>query len=344
MSAARRVSPGSAIAVLALLGGIALTFVASGYQLLELSQALIFAIAILGLNVLTGYAGQISLGHGAFYALGAFVSAILQKRYGVNFLLTIPLAGVVSGAVGFGVGLPALRLEGIYLALATFALAVAAPIVLKKPDQITGGVKGIILPPVTSPLDALTDDQFFFLLVLAIAAVLFLVAHNILAGRTGRALRAIRDGEVAAVAFGVDLARYKTLAFALSAFYGGVAGALAAIAIGFVSADAFPFQLSILLLIGAVLGGLGTLEGAVIGGLFVLFLPVFTQQALGRVSGQLAHAAPTVTQGVILLVVMLLAREGIAGLVRSGYSRLRTAVRGRAGGPEEIEAVHETPL
>ncbi|MFN2463859.1 MAG: branched-chain amino acid ABC transporter permease [Candidatus Dormibacteria bacterium] len=303
---------------------VAAPFVLPGYQALNLSYALIFAVAILGLNILTGYSGQISLGHGAFLAIGAYVSAIAQTRLGVNFVITIALAGLISGGLGFALGFPALRLEGVYLALSTFALAVAIPSLLKKPEGLTGGVKGIILNPVTSPIpDVLTDERFFYLLCLGIAALLFLLSWNLLRGRTGRAFRAIRDGDLAAVAFGVNLRSYKTLAFAVSAFMAGVAGALYGIATGFVSADSYPFQLSILLLVGAVIGGLGTLEGALIGGLFVEFLPQLSQQALRSINPQVANAAPTVTQGVLLLVMMFVARQGIAGLLLTTYYRVR---------------------
>ncbi|GAC1331431.1 MAG: branched-chain amino acid ABC transporter permease [Candidatus Dormibacteria bacterium] len=321
---ASRRAPLVPLGLLGLLGVAALAapFVLPGYQALNLSYALIFAVAILGLNILTGYTGQITLGHGAFLAIGAYVSAIAQTRLGMNFVLTIALAGVFCGGLGYGLGFPALRLEGVYLALATFAFAVAIPSVLKKPEGLTGGVKGIILNPVTSPIpDILTDERFFYLLCLGIAALLFLLSWNLLRGRTGRAFRAIRDGDLAAVSFGVNLASYKTLAFAISALMAGVAGALYGIATGFVSADSYPFQLSILLLVGAVIGGLGTLEGALIGGLFVQFLPQLSQQALRSISPQVANAAPTVTQGVLLLVVMFIARQGIAGLLRRLYFR-----------------------
>ena len=320
-----RLAAAGLIAIVAL----GLPFVASGFQSLELSYALIFAVAIMGLNILTGYSGQISLGHGAFIAIGAYVTAILEHRYNVNYLLTIPIAGMVCAVLGFLIGLPALRLEGIYLALATFALGVATPNILKKPVSLTGGVKGIILPPVTSPTDLLSDEQFFYLVCLAIAAVMFLVAWNILRGRTGRAWRAIRDGELAALSFGVNLSFYKTLAFAMSAAYAGVAGALYGIATGFVSADAYPFQLSIGLLVGAIIGGLGTLEGAIIGGVLTEFLPIYAQQLLFPISKQAANAAPGAVQGLLLLVIMFVARDGIAGLLRIGYYRLRVAVRGR---------------
>ena len=312
---------------LALLGLIALAavglpFLVSGYQTVNLTYVLVFSIAILGLNILSGYSGQISLGHSAFIAVGAFVSAIVLQRYAaVPWWLTVPLAGLVGGAIGFVIGLPALRLEGIYLALATFALGVAAPIVLLKPTGLTGGVRGIILAPITSPTSLLTDEQFMYFCCLVTAALLFLIAWNLLRGRTGRAFRAIRDGELAARAFGIDLPSYKTLAFALSATYAGVAGSLYGLLNGFVSADAYQFQLSILILIGAIVGGIATLEGAVLGGLFAWYLPVLAQQL--PINKSIANAAPAVTQGVILLIVMFVARQGVAGLLWRGYYALR---------------------
>src|SRR5437870_2292692 len=301
---------------------LAVPFVGSGFQTLELAYALIFAIAILGLNILTGFSGQISLGHGAFLAIGAFTTAIGVHNLRLPYLATIPIAGMVCALLGFAIGLAAGRLEGIYLGLATFALGVATPDVLKKQTSLTGGVKGISIPPVTSPVALLTDDQFFYFLCLVIAAVLFLLARNILGDRTGRAWRAVRDGELAAAAFGVNVGYYKTLAFALSAAFAGIAGALYGLATAFVSTDAFPVQLSIALLVGAVVGGIGTIAGAIFGGLLTEFLPIYSQQLLLPVNKDLANAAPGAVQGVLLLVVLGVARGGLAGLLGNGYRRL----------------------
>ena len=314
----------------ALCFGIALPFVLSGFQTLELAYALIFAIAILGLNILTGYSGQISLGHGAFMAIGAFTTAIGVQKFGLPYLATIPIAAILCGAIGYAIGVGAGRLEGIYLGLATFALGVATPDLLKKQTSLTGGVKGITLKPVTSPTPALTDDQFFYLVCLAIMAALFWVAANLLRDRTGRAWRAVRDGELAATAFGVHTGYYKTLAFAISAAYAGIAGALYGLATAFVSTDAFPFQLSIALLVGAVVGGIGTIGGAVVGGLLNEFLPIYAQQLLLPISKQLANAAPGAVQGSLLLLVLGLARGGVAGLVVDGYRRLMASRHGPA--------------
>jgi branched-chain amino acid transport system permease protein len=301
---------------------LAVPFVSSGFQTLEFAYALIFAIAILGLNILTGYSGQISLGHSAFLAIGAFTTAIGVHTLRLPYVVTLPMAAVLCGALGYGIGLAAGRLEGIYLVLATFALGVATPDLLKKETDLTGGVKGISLPPVSSPVQFLSDDQFFYFLCLVIACALFALAANILGDRTGRAWRAVRDGELAAAAFGVNVGFYKTLAFALSAAYAGVAGSLYGLATAFVSTDAFPFQLSIALLVGAVVGGIGTIVGAVFGGLLTEFLPIYAQQLLLPVNKQLANAAPGAVQGVLLLVVLGLARGGIAGVLGDAYRRL----------------------
>ena len=186
--------------------GLGLPWVVTGFQSLQVSYVLIFAIAMLGLNILTGNSGQISLGHGAFMAVGAFVTAIGMQRYGMNMFLTFPIAALVCGVLGFLIGLPALRLEGIYLALATFALGVGAPDLLRKPAGITGGVRGIIVPPVTSPVDWLQDEQYFYYICLGVAVIVFLIGWNLLRGKVGRAWRSIRDSELAARSSGINLA------------------------------------------------------------------------------------------------------------------------------------------
>jgi branched-chain amino acid transport system permease protein len=316
--------------------GIVLPFVASGFQTLEVTYALIFAMAILSLNLLTGYSGQISLGQGAFVAIGAFTTAIGMRTLHLPYPVTIPLAAVVCAVVGCAIGLGASRLEGIYLGLATFALGVATPDLLKKQTDLTGGVKGLTLPPVTSPIGALSDDQFLYFVCLLLAIVLFLLTANVLGDRTGRAWRAVRDGELAASAFGVNVGYYKTLAFALSAALAGIAGSLYGLATGFVSSDAFPIQLSIALLVGAVVGGIGTIAGALIGGLLLEFLPIYSQQLLLPVSKDLANAAPGAVQGVLLLIVLGVARGGVAGLLNDVYRRIFESRSARA--PSEATA------
>src|SRR5688572_24710980 len=251
----------------------AVPFLVGNYRVFQLTLALAYSIALLGLNMLTGYNGQISLGHGAFYALGAYTTAIMMDRWSVPFGLTLPVAGVVCLVSGFLFGIPALRLEGLYLALATFALALAVPQILKYFDHWTGGSQGIVLSKPDAPFGLpLTADQWLYFVTLGVLVVLFVLATNLLAGRTGRAIVAIRDNPIAAQAMGVNSALYKSLTFGVSAAYTGVAGALSALAIAFVAPDAFNVFLSITFLVGIVVGGLASISGAIFGALFIQFV------------------------------------------------------------------------
>ncbi|HET9735053.1 MAG TPA: branched-chain amino acid ABC transporter permease, partial [Burkholderiales bacterium] len=203
------------IAVL-LLAACALPLVVSNYRVFQFNLVLVYAIALLGLNLLTGYNGQISLGHGAFYAIGAYCAAILMDKYGMPYWATIPLAGAVCLLVGFLFGLPALRLEGLYLALATFALGVSLPQLLKYHhlEKWTGGVQGIVIAKPEAPFGLpINADQWLYYFTLAVAVLMFVLAWNMLRGRIGRALMAIRDQHIAAEAMGVNTAMVKSLAF-----------------------------------------------------------------------------------------------------------------------------------
>ena len=249
-----------------------LPLVVSDYRTFQLTQALVYAIVLMGLNILTGYNGQISLGHGAFYAVGAYTAAILMEHFGFPYWATIPIGGAVCLVFGFLFGLPALRLHGHYLALATFALAVSMPQILKYRliEEWTGGVQGIVIikpdPPAGLPI---SQDQWLYFLTLAIAIVMFVVAWNLIHSRVGRALMAIRDQPIAAEAMGVNTAFYKSMAFGISALYTGIAGALSAIIVQFVAPDSFTGVLSINFLIGVVVGGLASISGAIWGVLFI---------------------------------------------------------------------------
>jgi branched-chain amino acid transport system permease protein len=301
-----------------LLLACALPFVVSNYHTFQLTLVLVYSIALLGLNILTGYNGQISLGHGAFYAIGAYVAAIMMNSYDVPYWLTVPVAGVVCFAAGFLFGLPALRLEGLYLALATFALGVSMPPLLKSHglEHWTGGVQGIVImkpdPPFGLPVNA---DQWLYFFTLAIALVMFVLGWNLLRGRVGRSLIAIRDQPVAAEAMGVNNALYKTLAFGVSALFTGVAGALGAIAVQYVAPDSFIYFLSITFLVGIVIGGLASISGAVYGAIFIQFVP--------NIADQLSKAAPWAIYGVFLLGCMYLMPVGVAGAIRIGWARFR---------------------
>ena len=363
-----------AVFVLAAVAVFLLPRFISDFRAQQFAYVGIYLIALLGLNLLTGITGQISLGHGAFMLIGGYTTAILMSNedpplelLGHTFtsdmrdIWTIPLAGLVAGIAGFLFGFPALRLTGLYLALATFAVAVAAPAVVKKFGGLTGSGSGINLfdaegrtgrsftDPVTFEttegadifgLHIATFNEWLYYLCWTIALAAFGVAWLLLRGRFGRTLRAVRDSEVAAASSGVNLARYKTLAFGISAFYAGVAGSLLAIATTFVNPDTFPITLSIFLLVGVVVGGLGSLWPLVFGAIFIHFMQIEWAQRvedvipnfiplLGDIDTD-APGAPAVAFGVVLILIMLAFPGGAAGLLRTlkslttrGYHRVR---------------------
>jgi branched-chain amino acid transport system permease protein len=303
---------------------LVIPFVLKSFLVFQLTLVMVYGLAILGLNLLTGFNGQFSLGHSAFYGIGAYTAAILMEQLDLAYYWTLPCAGAVCFVVGFLFGLPALRLQGLYLALATFALATAMPQILKfQPlEPLTGGVQGIVIlkpdPPPGIPLD---PDQWLYFFTLAVLLIMFAGAANLVKSRTGRAIMAIRDHPIAAATMGINTALYKTLTFGVSAFYTGVAGALGAIAIQFVAPDSFTFLLSVSLLVGLVVGGVGSIPGSLFGGVFVLFVPNIAE----RVSTGLAGAI----YGVILLLVIYVMPSGAAGFVRFAAARLKSKGKSR---------------
>ena len=350
----RQVAPRSrrraGLAVL-LVAAFAVPFFVSGYHIFQLTTVLVYAIALLGLNLLTGYNGQISLGHGAFYAIGAYTTAVLTAQLNVPYWATVPVAGLVCLAVGFLFGLPALRLEGLYLALATFALALATPQLLKFKafDQWTGGSQGVLVEKPDAPWGLpLTGDQWLYFICLACAIALFWAGANLVHGRTGRAMVSIRDNPTAAETMGVNIAFYKSMTFGVSALYTGVAGALGAIVTGFVAPDSFPLFLSLSFLVGIVAGGLASISGAVFGAIFIEFVPNLSDEfarnipylakwILGytpNVAEQAATAAQWTIYGLVLIGFMYLMPTGVAGFVRL-VSAAAARRRGQGGSGEE---------
>lgn len=301
-----------------LLAAVGIAFLGTGYQLFQATMVLSYAIALLGLNILTGYNGQISLGHGAFYAVGAYTAAILMEHAGAPYWTTVPAAAMVCLTVGYLFGRPALKLEGLYLALATFALGVALPQLLKYKhlEAWTGGVQGIVLIKPDAPFGVpLTQDQWLYLFSLAVTVAMFAIAHNLLQSGSGRAMRAIRDHAMAAEAMGVDNSHYKAMTFGVSAAYTGVGGALSAIAVQFVAPDSFTLFLSISLLVGIVVGGVGTLWGALFGAVFILFVPSLAEKV--------SKAAPWAVYGVVLIAFMFAMPGGVVGLLRKIQARVQ---------------------
>jgi branched-chain amino acid transport system permease protein len=314
------------MAVLVVLAAVVPVVMISNYHLFQLTMVVVYGIAILGLALLTGFNGQISLGHGAFYAIGAYTTAILMTTWDVPYWATLPASAVVCAVVGFLVGLPALRLGGLYLALTTFALAVAVPQLLKYKlvDTWTGGVQGLVIDKPDAPFGlALSQDQWLYLFTLGVAVILYVIAWNLVRGRVGRAMMAIRDHALAAEAMGINLAMLKTRTFAVSAMYTGLAGSLGAIAVQFVAPDSFGVFVSIFLFVGLVVGGVSSIGGTLIGAAFIEFIP--------NLADKVSKAAPGAVYGVLLIAVMFLLPSGAGGALTEIGRRL-FARRPQAGG------------
>jgi branched-chain amino acid transport system permease protein len=275
------------------------------FIIFQMTMVLIYGLAVLALNILTGGSGQFSLGQSAFYALGAYTSAVLMEYFNMNYALTLPIAGLVSFAAGYLFGKPALRLSGIYLALATFALATAMPQLLKLHflEHWTGGVQGLVVTKPDAPFGLpIGQDMWLYYFTLAITLAIYVGSVNLLRSRSGRAFMAIRDNEIAASAMGVDVAQYKTLAFGVSAGITGIAGGLGAIAVQFVAPDGYTITLAISLFLGMVVGGVGWLPGSFIGAAFIIFVPNIAESVSKGLSGAVF--------GVLLFIVIFLVPHG----------------------------------
>ena len=307
----RRQLPLAAVLAAAVAFVVLLPLALSDYHQLQAAGVATFFVAIVGLNILTGYTGQISLGHGAFMAIGGYTTAILAHDHGWNLLATIPVATISAFLVGILVGLPATRLSGAYLALATFAVALVVPALARKFDHFTGGNSGILIP--------FHSGRWLYVVSWITAGISLVLAWLILRGRLGRSFRAVRDSEVAAVSSGINLTLTKTLAFAISAAFAGAAGSLFVLSAAYAQPDEFGLLLSIRLLIGAAVGGLGSLWGVVVGAIFVQMLPVWAQG--------ISKQAPAVIQGLAVILVMFLLPTGFAGLLRRVVAPLSNRIR-----------------
>jgi branched-chain amino acid transport system permease protein len=291
------------------------------FIIFQMTMVLIYAIAILSLNILTGGSGQFSLGQSAFYAVGAYTAGIMMEHMGVNYVLTLPAAGIICFIFGFLFGFPALRLSGVYLALATFALAVAMPQLLKLGafEHWTGGVQGLVITKPDAPFGLkMSQDMWLYYFTLVVSALIYILSVNLLRSRSGRAMMAIRDNPIAASAMGIDLPLYKTLAFGLSAAFTGIAGALGAIVVQFVAPDSFTIQLAIAIFVGMVVGGVGWLPGSLVGSAFIVFVPNVAEHISKGLSGAVF--------GVLLFVVIFLVPHGarqVAYMIEALFRRKR---------------------
>ena len=299
----------------------------SNFVTYQLTLAIAWGVAMLGLNVLTGYNGQFSVGHSAFFAAGAYGAAIMIEHFGWGPYEAILAAAAFSFVFGFLFGLPALRLEGLYLALATFALAVATPQLLKFDafEEWTGGVQGIFVPKPEPLIAGLSPDQSLYYVALGVMLFLMVITWFILHSRSGRAMMAIRDNPIAARSMGINLPLVKTTTFGISAMFAGIGGALFTYASEFVSPDAFNFFVAVYILVGSVVGGIVSIPGAIFGGLFIVFMPNWAQDL------RLAYEwlpPPWAIFGVFLILLVYFVPSGIWGALE----RLTAWTRRRAAG------------
>ncbi len=313
------------------LGWLALALVAPlflGVHLVsQLTFILIFAIAGVGFQLLLGFCGLLSLGQAAFLAIGAYACIFLEKQ-GVPFLGALGLSALITAAAGAALGLPVLRLKGLYLAMATMSLGFIVEEVAARWTAVTGGNAGTLVPPATVLGYPVGNDIPFYFLCLGLCLIALWLAANILRGPTGRAMVAVRDSQIAAQSMGIEVARVKTTAFALSAFFTGIAGALLAHKIGYVSPDQFTLHLSIELLLMVLIGGVASLRGVVFGAMFLVALPealAFAEKATGASLPALRPMA----FGLLLVLVMIFEPRGINGLLDKviGYFRMMPLYR-----------------
>ena len=293
---------------------IAIPFLVTDFITYQFTLAMAYAVAMLGLNVLTGFNGQFSVGHSAFFAVGAYTAAIMIEHGGLDPYSALVIAAAVSFLVGFLFGFPALRLEGLYLALATFAFAVATPQLLKFDafEEWTGGVQGIFVPKPEPLIEGLSTDHSLYYFALFVIVLLMVITWCILHSRSGRAMMAIRDNPIAARTMGINLPLVKTTTFGISAMYAGIGGALFTYASEFVSPDTFNFFIAVYILVGSVIGGIVSIPGVIFGGLFIVFMPNWAQDL------RLAYEwlpPPWAIFGVFLILIIYFVPFGIWGAI-----------------------------
>jgi branched-chain amino acid transport system permease protein len=328
---------------------LALPLLLDDFRLGQFSLVVAYSVAVLGLNLVTGFSGQISLGHGAFFGIGAYATAILVADHGWMWAATVPVAALVGLALGFVVGIPALRLHGLYLAVITLAVGIAFPVVVSQPIGLFLGTGGVAGKPVritwTKPLWFglnVSDRGWMFLVMAAVAGLLFWLATGLVRSRVGRSMVALRDNSTAAAISGIWPAEVKTVAFAISAMYGAIGGALYLLTTPIVSPSTVGFTITLLFITAMVLGGAATVSGAWIGGLAMVFLPYYTSQWAGQLPllrdltdqpGLFAN----VIYGLILIVFIYFVPAGLVPLITRVRTRFLVIV------PAEAAAVAGLP-
>lgn len=303
---------------------------ASTYWLDVGNRVAIACVAALGLNILTGFTGQISLGNAAFLAVGAYATAALAGKLGLPFPIAIPLSGLAAALVGMVFGVPSLRLKGLYLAMATLAAHFIVEFTATHWDALTGGVNGISIPAASAGPLVLDSDARLFYLTVPVAAGLALFAANLFRTKVGKAFLAIRDQDISAEVMGVRVFRYKLLAFGVSSFYVGVAGSLLAYQARIISPENFPISLAVDQLGMIIIGGLGSVQGSLLGAAFLTVLPEALRLSTGALAGEYPHLtalfAPLKTGlfGLVIVLFLVFEPDGLAARWRliKAYWRL----------------------
>jgi branched-chain amino acid transport system permease protein len=311
----------------------------SSYMVYILCLLAIYSIVAIGLNLLMGYAGQISVGHTGFFAIGAYTSGIGMLHFGLPFWVALPLAGLVSAAVGFLLGVPALRLSGFYLAVATLGFGIAVPLVILNSEGISGGHMGLNPPRPTAFGFEFDSDLSYFYLVFGVLLLLLAVAAWLLRTKAGRAWVALRDSETAAQAMGINLAYYKTLAFAVSGFYTGIAGSLNGHLITAIHPEGYTFTQSIQFLTFIVVGGMASLPGSIMGAVFLTVAQQLLSFGFPGLESRFKDL-PAIMYGLLLVLCVMFLPGGLAGIVEKVGDLVWRARRRR--GEAEAKPLRET--
>jgi branched-chain amino acid transport system permease protein len=314
-------SRGSRLATMLFLAAlVVLPAYASSYLLDVVNRIGIFIIAAMGLNILTGYTGLISLGNAAFMAIGAYSASWLAMHTGLGFLASIPLAGLITAGLGMLVGIPSLRLRGLYLAMATLAAHFIVEFLIVHWEKVTGGVSGISVPLPTIAGIAIDSDRKVYYLILPVTVLAVLFAANLFRTRAGRAFIAIRDQEMSAAVMGINVFKYKLLSFALSSFYAGVAGALLACQAKIITPENFPITIAIDCLAMIIIGGLGSISGSIFGAAFLTILPEILRISTTTLSGTFPDlvgklaALKDLIFGVLIICFLIFEPHGLAAV------------------------------
>ena len=303
--------------------------VLSSYMVYILCLLAIYSIVAIGLNILMGYAGQISVGHTGFFAIGAYTSGIAMLTFGLPFWIALPLAGLVSAGIGYLLGVPALRLSGFYLAVATLGFGIAVPLVILNTEGISGGHQGLNPPRPSAFGYQFSSDLSYFYLVFGVMLLLLAVAAWLLRTKAGRAWVALRDSETAAQAMGINLAYYKTLAFAVSGFYTGIAGSLNGHLITAIHPEGYTFTQSIQFLTFIVVGGMASLSGSIMGAVFLTAVQQLLSFGFPGLESRFKDL-PAIMYGLFLVLCVMFLPGGLAGIVEKARDLIWRAQRRRA--------------